>query len=627
MEKWYDNSVKEIYHLGNKIFIYDPHNLLKDLNFYNELSKTFVIHEYKSDGDLYKFYYENNENKIIVFSKNKIQLGFINRNFNIKEIRINDVFKDLDEKLLKEIDITYYQKFFNYYNTIKSQGRIIETEDILLRSIWDIDLGKLYSPTSNLKIAFSYIIDNKDIPEKIIKSVSEKLSIDLKKLKQDKQKFVNFIQKINSEYITASKSGNVSKYNLKDDMIQIQMIKTILKYDINTENIYQKYPLQIKETTKENNIQKIHQLIKLYNEEIKIIEEKEFDFNDIESIFKTSKLFFEIIYLIQYNELKIEEYLNIEKEYETFDKILRKKLINIIDNNYERLFLLPYEKTPISSDKILDYICKTYKNENIALIIMDGMSYDEWFILKNYLKDFQINEQETFTILPTITSFSRTAILSGKTPNEFMDEKLKFNEKQEFYKSLEKKGFDKNNILYGHLDLKNNQLKTDNQLHHYNTLKNYDFLAIICNLFDEISHEKILTKNYKSSIYKKIKHEVQNSTLIKFLKQLKEYHYTIILTTDHGNIFCKGNGIIPNKNLQIDTKSKRCLLYDKEILAEKMTESNPEKTFIYKYQFIPKNLHILFPTKNECFINENDYKITHGGISPEELIIPLVILR
>jgi hypothetical protein len=30
---------------------------------------------------------------------------------------------------------------------------------------------------------------------------------------------------------------------------------------------------------------------------------------------------------------------------------------------------------------------------------------------------------------------------------------------------------------------------------------------------------------------------------------------------------------------------------------------------------------------NECFINDKEYAITHGGISPEELIVPMAVIK
>ena len=165
----------------------------------------------------------------------------------------------------------------------------------------------------------------------------------------------------------------------------------------------------------------------------KIYEDGVLDLNDLEDVFKLSKKYFTIIYEIQSNDLSLDDF-----DYLMFNKKINDIFKSIVSENiYEQLFNYPYNKKPFTVDRILDYINYNYKNDNIALIVMDGMSYDEWFILKRYLNSFKIKELESFSILPSITSYSRTSIFTGKTPNRFLDEnnKVKYNE--------ESKGFTK----------------------------------------------------------------------------------------------------------------------------------------------------------------------------------------
>ena len=69
------------------------------------------------------------------------------------------------------------------------------------------------------------------------------------------------------------------------------------------------------------------------------------------------------------------------------------------------------------------------------------------------------------------------------------------------------------------------------------------------------------------------------------------------------------------------------MFFDNENFAEKITNLNHSDTFSYKYSMLPSQLTLVLPIRNQCFIKKEDYKITHGGISPEELIVPLVILQ
>ena len=109
---------------------------------------------------------------------------------------------------------------------------------------------------------------------------------------------------------------------------------------------------------------------------------------------------------------------------------------------------------------------------------------------------------------------------------------------------------------------------------------------------------------------------------------LKDFGYQIVITSDHGNIFCKSNGIKPNKNLEFEKRtSNRCLIFDKELFADKLLSDNPKRCFKYNYKMIPNDLTLVFPESNEFFSTRSKYAITHGGIMPEEWIVPVVILK
>lgn len=633
MKKWYSEILKDLRKLGDKIFVVDILGLLNEKNLLKELRSKFKIHEYKDDGSLYLFFNKNKEKKIIVISSKSIQRDFIDKNFQSIGLSLSNIFPGLNIDIIKELDISYYQTLYNDYIERKNQGLMMpSTEDFVLKSIWDIDLGKLHSNTENLKIALAYIVDHKDVPELIINKISKKLSVNINELRDNPENFIIWIKNLLKEYLIEKQRNEILVYNLADQNIQFYLIKISMKYDINLpipsdliskDNWLSKFK---KEPNQQEIKESILTLTVFYKKKMDELLKKEFDFNEIDDILKVSRMFCEIIYLIQINDFNFDDFIKLEQEYDDFDKLFREKLVNERTNNYESLFYSSTSDKPLTVDKILDFAKNKFKNK-IALIVMDGMSFDEWFILKDELKGFKITESEIFSIIPTITGFSRTSIFSGKLPREFMNEKYQFNEEKEFFSAMEIRGYNKNNVMFGNLNLKNNTLKSSKKEIKLEHLKEYDFIGIVCNLFDDLSHDKVITNSGKKIFYKNIKNNIKSSSLIKLFEQLKEDGYKILITADHGNIFCEGNGISYNKNLEIDKKSSRCLFFDNENFAEKITNLNHTDTFSYKYSMLPPQLTLILPIRNQCFIKKEDYKITHGGISPEELIVPLVILQ
>ncbi len=510
----------------------------------------------------------------------------------------------------------------------------MDTEQLIYKSVWGVDLGDLYSPTKNLKIALSYLIDDKDLDKSIIDKISEKLDINIQNIKENHNSFLDWLEKIIIDYISALDENNHPEYDLSNNLIQFYLSKIeinseVISEKINNEIIEKEHWLAtFKQDPSEELLKsKIESDISTFREIFQKINKEEFDLNQIDDLFQLSKTFFEIFYTIQSNDWSLDEFMEIESCYLSLNNLFKKLLEG---NTFELLFNYPYNDKPYTVNRILDHIYHNYSDENIALILLDGMSYDEWFILKEYLDSFQIQEKETFAILPTITSFSRTSIFSGKVPKNFIENK-KINPNSEingFYSYLIGKGILKEDILFGRIDLNNNYVKTKKENIDFEYLQGYSALGLICNLFDDLSHNTVVYGEIKSNFYKNIRSGIESTQIVQLLEKLREFGYRIVLASDHGNIFCKGNGIIPNKNLEFEKRrSNRCLIFDIESFADKMVEENPDKCVKFNYNIISNELFLVLATENYFFSKKNSYSITHGSFMPEEWIVPLVIIK
>jgi len=56
MKKWYSSILKTLWRLGDRIFIEDAYGFLRDQNLLKEISRKYVIYEYKTDGDFFRFF-------------------------------------------------------------------------------------------------------------------------------------------------------------------------------------------------------------------------------------------------------------------------------------------------------------------------------------------------------------------------------------------------------------------------------------------------------------------------------------------------------------------------------------------------------------------------------------------
>ena len=628
--KWYDSLIRKIEDNGNNLFIYDLDCLLNDRNFYKDLSEKYEIYQYKNDGDYFHFKNLKSSNLKLIYSNKPVQRNFTQNAIKISSI---DVFDNLDEEIIKNMDVKYYQRIFDYCKESEANNFIISRENtlnIIFQCIWGINLSMLFNPTENLRVGLEYLIDKTDLDDFIIKKISNNLGINFKELFNDEIKIKEFIENLIINYINENQFRH--EFDLSNNYIQYYLTKFDLKSptvsDKLNEKVLNKYPWLIKFKLKSNSKEQIFRKVNFEISEFEMYYDKIYadavlDLNDWEDIFKLSKKFATILYEIQSNDLKLDDF-NMN-DYYNKTKYLFKSILQ--ENLYVQLFNYSYTTKPYTVDRILDFINFNFKDENIALIVMDGMSYDEWFILKDYLKSFKIKELESFSILPSITSFSRTSIFTGKTPNRFLteDNEIKYNAAEKGFKEyFMEKDIPEYDILYGRIDLNNEIIKNNKDKIEWEYLQEYKALGLICNLFDDASHSiKIFGEN-KSNLYKTIKSSIDSSNLIYLLKKLKKFGYKIILTADHGNIYCEGNRIKSDKKLEFKHESSRCLIFDYELFADKIVEANPQECFKYQYNILSEDLFLVFAIDG-CF--DNDSSITHGSISPEECIVPVVILE
>ena len=108
--------------MGDKVFLFDEHGILRDPNLFKDLREHFYMYEYSDDVSFFKFYYAYSDHPMIVYSEKLIQRDFINRKLRTIRISIADAFEQLNPNIMRQVDISYYQTVFEYYTELQSQG-------------------------------------------------------------------------------------------------------------------------------------------------------------------------------------------------------------------------------------------------------------------------------------------------------------------------------------------------------------------------------------------------------------------------------------------------------------------------------------------------------------------------
>ena len=173
----------------------------------------------------------------------------------------------------------------------------------------------------------------------------------------------------------------------------------------------------------------------------------------------------------------------------------------------------------------------------------------------------------------------------------------------------------------------------------FNQHKNNDLLVIVYNFIDILSHAK--TDNHivdqlirDDKTFRSLTvNWFENSSILKIIKLAAEQGFKLVITTDHGMVYVKKpSQVVGDRetSTNIRYKTGKSLTYDeKDVWAI----TNPEKLFLpkgnlsSKYIFAKNNIFLAYPKNYNHFVNYYKDTYQHGGISLEEIIIPISILE
>jgi len=280
-------------------------------------------------------------------------------------------------------------------------------------------------------------------------------------------------------------------------------------------------------------------------------------------------------------------------------------------------------------------------------LLIDNLRYDQWKTIQPiFAESFRILEEETFySILPTATQYSRNAICAGMLPVDIEkkypvqwknddDEGGKNLFEEEFFKGQLKR-LNRDDIKYSYTKVvhHNDGQQLVNNIH--NLMRN-DLNIIIYNFVDMLSHARTEMEVLKELAadersYRSITRSwFEHSPLYQALKKIADKKINIVLATDHGSVRVKTPyKVIGDKQTTANLRYKhgRNLNYEpKEVLAFRnpheagLPVPNVNSSFI----FAKEDGFLCYPNNYNYYVNYYKNTFQHGGVSMEEMIIPVV---
>ncbi|MGL1888745.1 MAG: PglZ domain-containing protein [Reichenbachiella sp.] len=324
---------------------------------------------------------------------------------------------------------------------------------------------------------------------------------------------------------------------------------------------------------------------------------------------------------------------------------------DFIIDNYSDWLTNPNIDKPLLSHRIMkqEVFPLLGKEEPVFFFLIDNLRYDQWNLLEPIISQFYNIEKEVpfYAILPTTTAYARNAIFSGMMPDDMekYHSDIWIGEDKDEGKNMHEEEFVKRNLKRNNIDasvsyhkvLQKNQGK--NLVTNINNMMKIDLNVIVYNFVDVLSHARTDIKMIRElapdeSAYRSLtKSWFMHSTLLEALKILSEKKVKVVITTDHGTIRVKRPvKIVGDKNTNTNLRYK---------VGKNLNLDNPNSVYIARnpqdlrlpkpnvsssYVFAQKDDFLAYPNNYNHYVNYYKDTFQHGGISLEEMIVPLIHL-
>ena len=319
-----------------------------------------------------------------------------------------------------------------------------------------------------------------------------------------------------------------------------------------------------------------------------------------------------------------------------------------IQQNY-RKWLLDDNRPVLSPDVVGQYLVPRLKQkEKVLFIVVDCMRLDQWMLVEPLLAEYYTVQRDYyFSMLPSATPFARNALFAGMFPDEIhklypdnyrlQDEgSLNRYEDRLLADNLARNGL-RFNHQFKYLKIHDN---TEGEAIAKRTADFSDkkIVTFVFNFLDILVHGRsnnVILKEIagtEAAFRSLMKSWFVHSPLFSILKSFAAKDFTVIVTSDHGSILCKRGTMAHGKrststnlrykygdNLNSDPKES--------VLIKKPHEWRlPPFTLATTYILAKEDFYFVYPNNYHEMVRQFQNSFQHGGISLEEMVVPLAVL-
>ena len=315
----------------------------------------------------------------------------------------------------------------------------------------------------------------------------------------------------------------------------------------------------------------------------------------------------------------------------------------------EWLAHLDSDRPPLSIDIVGEFLMPVVRQDGNALfIVIDCLRLDQWKIIEPVITPlFDIETTHYFGILPTATPYARNALFSGLFPNEIAarfpdwwgereDETLNAHERDLLVAHLQELGHPVP-VKYDKISSSHEADEIERRL--ANAVAPEGISAFVFNFVDLLTHGR----SESAILYEVARDEIalrqltlqwfRRSALFSVLQEAARKKVKVLVTSDHGSIHCHTPATVFARR---DATQNLRYKFGEDLRAE-----NPDYAWLVKNEDdlkLPRrglgantllatgDSFFVYPTKLREYQSRYRGSFLHGGVTPEECILPVSLL-
>jgi CheY-like chemotaxis protein len=305
----------------------------------------------------------------------------------------------------------------------------------------------------------------------------------------------------------------------------------------------------------------------------------------------------------------------------------------------------------LSVDVVRDFLLPKLGNDPVYFVVLDCMRLDQWRAMAPLLaQHFEIEESYHYSILPTATPYARNAIFSGQFPDDIAkenpgwwdssDDEGSLNAFEDRLLTEQLKRLTRRDVPV-HYD----KIFSDRQSEQVRARVNSalkvpgSVIALVFNFVDLMTHGRsespILMEvaRDEAALRDLTRAWFERSTAYEVLREAARQGHKVVLTTDHGSILCQHpTTVFARKDVTSNLRYK----FGQDLRAEVPSTAfgtHDEKDLRLpggrlgmSYLIALEDYFFVYPTKLREYQARYRNAFLHGGISPEEMIVPVATL-